>query len=78
MIDQEDNCTVILELNKSLGSADVIFFLRFGEGEEKRLHSKLDQTCQDKYCSIPINIRHFPNLLWYPRNNDQMRLAMIS
>ena len=42
MIDQEDNCTVILELNKSLGSADVIFFLRFGEGEEKRLHSKLD------------------------------------
>ena len=26
MIDQEDNCAAILELNKSLGSADGVFF----------------------------------------------------
>ena len=39
MIDQEDDCTAILELNKSLGSADAIFFLRVGEGEKHRLHS---------------------------------------
>ena len=35
MIDKENNCAAILELNKSLGSADVIFFLRVGEGEKK-------------------------------------------
>ena len=31
MIDQENNCTAILEFNKSLGSTDFIFFLRIGE-----------------------------------------------
>ena len=37
MIEQEDNRAAILELNKSLRSADVIFFLRVGEDEQKNV-----------------------------------------
>ena len=32
---QEDYCAAILEPNKSLGSADVTFFRRFGDGKRK-------------------------------------------
>ena len=35
MIEQEDNCTAILELNKSLGSADVIFFSELARVKKK-------------------------------------------
>ena len=35
MIEQEDNRTAILELNKSLGSADVIFFSELARVKKK-------------------------------------------
>ena len=41
MIHQEDNCAAILELKKSLGSADVIIFVELARVKKERLHSRL-------------------------------------
>ena len=53
MIEQEDNRTAILELNKSLGSADVIFFSELARVKKKKsLHSRLSWY---RYTWVAIN-----------------------
>ena len=47
---------------KSHSDQQTQFFLRFGEGEKKK-SAQQTGSAPDKYCSIPINNRHFPNLL---------------
>ena len=39
MIDQEDNCTAILELNKPPGSADVIVFSELARVKKKPVYT---------------------------------------